>query len=620
MNRFWTSLIGTLGALALTFAVNIAAERWLAGVQLDLTEGRAFTLSPGTRQVLSGLKDQVTLRLYYSPALGTRLPQYGAYADRLREMLRQYVDLSGGRLRLELREPEAFSDSEDRALAEGLQAVPLDQGGEQVFFGLAGSNLLDDQQSIAFFQPEREAFLEYDLTRLVQSLASPSRATLGLMTSLPMQGDPRGMMQRDPQAGPWAVMEGLRQNFTVKTVALDAKAIDPEIEVLMIAHPQNLSQATLYAIDQFVMRGGRVMALVAPHSDALPPDPATGAPPERTSSDLAPLLKAWGVSYDPDKALGDLTGAWQVRTGSAARPQAVNYVAYFSLRDGINRQDPATADLSEVTLASPGAIAKEDGSAITFTPLLTSSRRSQMLAAADIRAYPNPAKILASFKPDGQTRVIAARIRGELPSAFPTPPEGSPGPHLAKTSSPANLVVIADTDLLADRFWTRSGNFFGEQQSTPFADNGALIANLAGSLAGGDALIGLRARGVQRRPFERVDAMQRDAELRYRQTEQALTTHLEETTKKLADLRGGRDGSQTAALGAAQQKAMDELKSDLLDTRGRLRAVQLELRRDIQALETRLRMIDIALIPALLTMLAIGLGVWRQARRARARA
>jgi ABC-type uncharacterized transport system involved in gliding motility auxiliary subunit len=620
MNRFWTALVGTLGALALVFAINISAERWLAGAQLDLTEGRVFTLSPGTRQILAGLKDQVNLRLYYSPALGTRLPQYGAYADRVREILRQYVDLAGGRLRLELREPEAFSDSEDQALAEGLQAVPLDQGGDQVFFGLAGSNLLDDQQSIAFFQPEREAFLEYDLTRLVQSLASPKRAVLGLLSPLPMQGDPRGMMQRDPNAAPWAVMEGLRQSFTVKTVALDAKAIDPEIEVLLIAHPQNLSQATLYAIDQFVMRGGRVMALVAPHSDALPPDPTTGAPPLHTESNLAPLLTSWGVAYDPDKALGDLSGAWQVRAGTASRPQAVNYVAYFSVRDGINHEDPATAELSEVTIANAGEISKAGGSDVTFTPLLTSSRRAQVIPAADIRLYPNPAKILAGFKPDGQPHVIAARIRGELASAFPTPPEGSTGPHLAKTSGPANLVVIADADLLVDRFWTRQGNFFGEQQSTPFADNGAFIANLAGTLAGGDALIGLRARGVTRRPFALVDAMQRDAELRYRQTEQALTTHLEETTKKLADLRGGRDGSQTAALSAAQQKAMDELKSDLLDTRSRLRAVQLELRRDIQALETNLRMIDIALIPAVLLVCAIGLGLWRQARRGRARA
>jgi ABC-type uncharacterized transport system involved in gliding motility auxiliary subunit len=388
--------------------------------------------------------------------------------------------------------------------------------------------------------------------------------------------------------------------------------------VLLVAHPPKLGDATLYAIEQFVMRGGRLLAMVAPHTESLPPDPATGEPPAVTSSDLAPLLKSWGIDYDPETALGDLTGAWQMRAGSPSRPQTVDYVAYFSVRDGINRDDPATADLTEVTLGSPGTIAKAAGSTIGFTPLLTSSAKAQLFPAALIRAYPDPQRLLASFKPDGTRHVIAGRINGELASAFPTPPPGSLAPHRAKTDGPANLVVIADTDMLVDRFWTRSSNFFDEADSTPFADNGAFIANVAGTLAGGDLLIGLRARGTARRPFERVEAMQRDAELRYRQTEQALSTHLEETTKKLADLRAGRDGTPTAALGEAQRQALDALKADLLATRGQLRAVQLELRRDIARLETAVRLIDIALIPAILLVLSILLALWRQLHRGRA--
>jgi ABC-type uncharacterized transport system involved in gliding motility auxiliary subunit len=293
-------------------------------------------------------------------------------------------------------------------------------------------------------------------------------------------------------------------------------------------------------------------------------------------------------------------------------------VAYFSVRDGINHDDPATAELADITLAAPGFIAKKPGADIEFTPLLTSSALSQILPADQIRTNPDPARILAGFKPDGQRRVIAARIRGNLRSAFDKPPEGSTLPFKAQTDGPANIVVIADTDMLSNRFWVRTGDFFGSQEATPFADNGAFVANLAGTLSGSDALIGLRGRGTVARPFDVVDTMQRDADTRYRQTEQALTAHLEETTKKLADLRGGRDGSTNAALNEAQRAAVDGLKADLLTTRTRLRTVQLDLRRDISRLQTELRIFNIALVPAGLLVLAGLLAIWRSGRRRRA--
>jgi len=625
MKRLWSSLFGVLGVLVLLVGINIAAETRLPAAQLDATAGRIYTLSPGTRAILATLKEPITLRLYYSSGLGTRIAAFGAQYDRVREMLRQFAQLAPGKIRLEFYDPEPFSETEDRALAYGLQGVPLEQGGERVFFGLAGANMLDDERSIAFFQPDRERFMEYDLAKLVYDLSSPKRPVLGVMTALKMDGDPQAMMMRmrgqQAEGGePWASMMALRQGFTVKTVAPDATAIDADIQVLMVVHPQNLSDATTYAIDQFVMRGGRLLAMVAPHNETLGPDPQTGAPPASTSSDLPKLFAAWGIDYDPNKVVGDLTGAWKVRSSANAAQQAVDYVGYYSVRDGLNHDDPATADLSEVTVAGPGFIAKKPGSDIEFTPLLTSSDHSQVLPASDIRTNPDPARILAAFKPDGQHRVIAARIRGVLHSAFDKAPEGSKEAFKAQTDGPANIVVIADTDMLSDRFWVRTGDFFGQSDPTPFSDNGAFVANLAGTLAGGDALIGLRGRGTVSRPFEVVDAMQRDAEARYRQTEQTLTAHLEETNKKLTDLRGGRDGTNNAALNDAQRAAMDSLKTDLLATRTKLRTVQLDLRRDISRLQTELRVFNIVLVPAVLLVLAVVMAIWRTSRRRSARA
>lgn len=632
MNRAWSSVLAVFGVLAFLVGINLFAEARLGGVQADVTRSHLYTLSDGTKRILAGLKEPITLRLYYSPALGGRIPAYGAYSDHVREMLREYARVAGGNLKLEFYNPEPFSDTEDRALAYGLQGVPLDQSGEQVYFGVAGNNLLDDERAIPFFQAEREPFLEYDLTKLVYELSNPTRPVIGVMSSLPLDGDPRAMMMtRQPGAGaPWVSAMQLRQAFTVRSVPLDAQVIDPDIQVLLVAQAQGLSDAALYAIDQFVMRGGRLMAMVDPHSEAEAAIPTqNGGPNTHTASDLKKLFDAWGIAYDGTKVVGDLTGAWRVRAAPGDRMQAVDYVAWFNIRDGINHDDPALADLQQVTVASAGSIAKKADAAIEFTPLLSSSAKSGTLTLAQVTGYPDPGRILGGFKPEGGPRVIAARVRGVLKSAFAGPPaltgdakrpEGFPA-HIAETAKPANLVVVADSDILADRYWVRVQDFFGQQEPTPFSDNGPFVANLVGTLAGGDALIGLRSRGTSQAPFTLVDNMQRDAEARFRRTEQELQAHLDETQKKLTELRTGRgEQGANAVISEQQRAAIDDLRRDAVATRGKLRAVQLDLRRDIQALETALRLFDIAAVPAVLTLLAIAMGLIRRRQRARARA
>jgi ABC-type uncharacterized transport system involved in gliding motility auxiliary subunit len=633
MKRLWSSAIGIVAVAAILIGLNILVDTRLAGVKLDVTHERLYTLAPGTRTILGGLKEPITLRLYYSRALGGRIPTYGAYADRVIEMLREYVAAAGGNLRLEIYDPEPFSETEDRAVAYGLQGVPIDQSGEQVFFGLAASNLLDDERTVPFFQPERERFLEYDLTRLIYELSNPVRPVIGVMSSLPLDGDPRMMMMmRSQSAGaPWVSMQQLRQTFTVKTVPTDTQVIDPDVKVLLMAQAQNLSDPTLYAVDQFVMRGGRLMVMVDPHSDAQAATPTqTGEPPANTSSNLPKLFDAWGIGFDDKHVIGDLTGAWRVRSSASDRVQAVDYIAWFNIRDGISKDDPATADLTQITVATAGAIEKKPGATIEFTPLLSSSEKSGLIDLDQVKDRPDPAKILGDFKPEGGPRVIAARVRGVLKSAFTGPPDLAPGAakrpdnfpaFIAQTDGAANMVVVGDTDLLADRYWVQVQDFFGQSQATPFSDNGPFVANLIGTLAGGDALIGLRSRGSSLRPFDVVDGMQRDAEAKFRQTEQALQAHLQDVQKKLTELRTGRgEGGANAVITEQQRAAIDDLQRDVSQTRIKLRNVQLELRRDIAALETNLRLFDIVLVPAVLTVLAIVLGVIRRKRRARARA
>src|ERR1700710_2556661 len=398
MRRVWFSLIGVVAAAAIAIGVNMFADARLANVQLDLTQGRIYTLSSGTKQVLADLKEPVTLRLFYSRKLGSTVPAYGTYADHVREMLRDYASLSNGKVKLEFYDPEPFSDTEDRAMAYGLQGVPLDQAGSQIYFGLAGTNLEDDERTIPFFQADRERFLEYDLTKLVYELSNPKRPVIGVMSSLPLDGDPRSMMMNQgqgPGGQPYASSVLLRQTNAVKNVPVDAQVIDPDIQLLLVAEAQNLSPATLYAIDQFVMRGGKLMAMVDPWSEALAATPSpSGMPPSDTHSDLKQLFDAWGIVFDPSKVVGDLTGAWRVRAGGNDQMQAVNYVAWFNDRDGINHDDPATADLKQVTVASPGFLAKAPNATIDFSPLLTSSDRSGLISAEAVK-IPDPAKVLA---------------------------------------------------------------------------------------------------------------------------------------------------------------------------------------------------------------------------------
>lgn len=629
MRRTIFSFVGVIAVLAIVVGINMFADARLANVQIDATQGHIYTLSPGTRQILSGLKEPVTLRLFYSRQLGTTVPAYGTYADHVREMLRDYASISGGKVKLEFYDPEPFSDTEDRAMAYGLQGVPLDQGGSQIYFGLVGTNLEDDERTIPFFQADRERFLEYDVTKLIYELSNPKRPVVGVMSSLPLDGDPRAMMMGQPSQ-PFASATLLRQTNTVKTVPTTAQVIDPDIQALLVAEARDLSPATLYAIDQFVMRGGKLMVMVDPWSEALAAVPSqNGMPPADTSSDLKPLFAAWGIDFDPTKVVGDLTGAWRVRAGGNDRVQAVNYPAWFSIRDGVNHNDPATADVQQITVASSGFIAKDPKSSIEFTPLLTTSDQSGIIPVDQVK-MPQPAQVLANFKVAGGPRVIAARVHGVLKSAFSGPPpltgtETRPADfpaYKAQTDGPANLVVVADSDILADRFWVRIADFFGQQTATPFADNGPFVANLIGTLAGSDALIGLRGRGDTNRPFTLVQQMQGAAEAQFRQTEKALQAHLDDVEKQLRTLRTGNgDASKTEAVITPEQRAaIDAARQDVLATRQKLRAVQLALNHDIDRLEMDLRLFTIVLVPALLTILAIVMGIVQSRRRARARA
>jgi ABC-type uncharacterized transport system involved in gliding motility auxiliary subunit len=640
-------------------SANIVAARFLTS-RLDLTAEHLYTLSQGTRNTLAKIDEPITLRFYYSTRLGDEVPSYGVYAQRVRELLDQYVAAAHGKIRLEVYNPQAFSDVEDRAVAFGLKGVPLDAQGEQVYFGLAATNSTDDQQVIAFFSPDRERFLEYDLTKLIHSLAFPKKTVVGLMTTLPLEGDMMAMMRGRPSE-PMAVIEQLQQLDRVKPLASDIDAIPADIDVLMLVHPQNLPEKTLFAIDQFVLKGGKALVFVDPLSELQASHPSQLNPPgSPTSSNLERLFKSWGIEVPANTVAGDRRNAQRVGVpvpGRSARP--LDYIAWLNLQAAnLNRDDMITADLSHIVMASSGIIEPVDGAKTTIEPLITTSPDSTKIPAEKLNGLPDVAGLLAQFKSDNKNYILAAHVTGMVDTAFPDgppkppepakpeaaakpeatdPPAGEAGEKKAGETTPAaakpaeapaadwvktsvqpiNIVVVADTDMLDDRFWMQTQDFFGQRVAVPTANNADFVANAVEVLAGGNDLVGLRSRGTSARPFEVVDRIERDAQERYSAEERALQQKLKDTQAKLADITGKDQANAPTTLSPEQTKTIEEFRADMLQTRRQLRSVQGSLRGDIGRLKAGLEFLNIALIPILVAGVAVILGVLRLKRRSR---
>jgi ABC-type uncharacterized transport system involved in gliding motility auxiliary subunit len=650
--------LALLCAVALLIGINVIADRTLRTERIDLTDQKLFTLSQGSKATLAKIDEPITVRFYFSKRLGDEIPTYGLYAQRVREMLQEYAALSRGKIRLEELNPVPFSDTEDRAVAFGLQGVPMDQGGEQVYFGLAATNSTDDQQVVPFFQPDRERFLEYDLTKLVRNLAFPKKTVVGLITSLPLEGDMMAMMQGMPTQ-PAIVLDQLRQLYDVRTMGGDIEKIDKDVDVLMIAHPQNVSDKTQFAIDQFVLRGGKALVFVDPHAEAQSARPSRLNPPgSPADSNLDKLFQAWGVQVEPKTIAGDAATARRVNAGSQMRVQPASYLAWLSLKKpNFNPDDPITAELGQINIGSAGILQPRDGAKTKFEPLIsTTPGFSGKIAVEKVQGpVPDIQGILRDFKRDLQPYVVAARVTGEVDTAFPDgppkppikegdakdgekkaddakPAEQSPAEQkpadektaeqkpaedwLKKSAQPINLIVVSDTDMLDDRFWAQAQDFFGQRVVVPTANNGDFVANAVEALAGGNDLISLRSRGTGARPFEVVDNIQKAAADQYSAQERDLQEKLKATQAKIKDLRT-KDQGGGVVLTSDQTKALEDFQADMLSTRQQLRAVQLALRQDIDRLKRQLEFVTIALVPIAVGVVAIVLGIVRTQRRKR---
>ncbi|OGT29498.1 MAG: hypothetical protein A2W28_11610 [Gammaproteobacteria bacterium RBG_16_51_14] len=611
---------GLFLAACLFVGTIILANATLTKWRIDLTENRLFTLSQGTLNILASLDEPVTLDFYFSQKEMIGYPLLMNYGVRVRDILYEYVAHADGKLVLNIIDPETFSEEEDQAVASGLQGIAVDAAGDRAYFGLAGTNSTDDEKVIPFFQSGKESALEYDITKLIYKLAHPEQKVVGVLGQLPLFGD-----QNQGVKEPWTIISAMKDFFEVRDLGSKVDVIDQDIDVLMVVHPKDLDDATLYALDQYFLHGGKALIFVDPlaQQDQTPPDPDKPSVMPNLDSDLKRLLDVWGVEVTNEKIAGDINLAMRVQSSDVRGPREIDYIAWMGLNEGnFNQDDFSTSELNLINMGTAGIINSKEGAGITVIPLLQTTEQSMQLDRDWLVVQRDPTIFLENFKPEGRKLLLAARLQGHVRTAFPE------GKHIDVSAGDTvredpdfiregdiHVILVADTDILSDLFWVRKQDNFGVTMPQPIANNGDFVINSIDNLSGNNDLISLRSRGKYARPFELVEAIRKEAETKFREREQELQATLKETEEKIQKLQQEQEDKSTYILSAEQQMEIAKFSQERLKTRKELRAVQHELQKNIERLGSQLRFINIGLIPLLIIMLALVSGIYHAHRR-----
>ena len=628
MNARRYLVISTLLAGVLLLAGNIAAQKLLAGARIDFTEGQLYTLSYATKSTLQDISEPVDLTFAYSRKVGQAFPAVQAHAARVRELLASYEAASGGRLRVREIDPSPFSEAEDEALAAGIPGVPSG-GNDPLYFGVIGRNTIDDVRILPFLAPEQDLTLEYDLTRMIARLNHPEPPHVGILSSL------QGLNSPDP-AGGYVLLQDIARSFEIDPVPEDFSVLPDGMDVLLVAHPPPLSSRQEWLIDQYLLRGWRAVFLVDPAAKIAVTGDVFGTSGELARSTLGRPGRAWGVELSPD-AVADAAFALPVPVETAnGRIENLAHPLFIGVpAEAMNREDPITADLVRVVnFGAPGAlIAGTPPDGVSLTPLIMTGPSPAFIDAGEAARDMSPAEVLRNYKSLPGPLPLAMRVSGLLVSAFPS---GAPAidmprdpaaaeaaralaaalpEHIRAGERPAEIVIVADADFIADEFYIAEGG------GAAVADNGALVLNALDALAGGGELSRLRSRAPALRPMTRIDRMRSAAEDQYFRQQSELESRLAAAQARLAELQdsgtgdGFFSGDPEAELSDDERRELASLREDILGLRARLRETERDYRRGIDQLEGTLKALNIWGGPVLVAI--AGLFVWRRQSRPR---
>lgn len=602
------SAVGLVALLLLLVAVNFLVSR--APARADLTEGDIYTLSEGTRKILRELRSPVKVKLYMSQGEAVPVPLRG-FAQRVEDLVREFKQAAGSNLVVERYHPRPDSEEEDAAQLEGIEPQQLFSG-EQFYLGIAVSQL-DRKQAIPAVSPQRERLLEYDLIRAIARVGSAERPKIGLMAGLPVMGEKFNPFTRQ-SSDPWVLANELKRDFEVKEVPMSAKEIDKDINVLLLIHPRDAQPQTEYALDQFVLRGGKLIAFVDPYAyfDQQPTMP--GIPPQPSSSTLPTLFKAWGVAMNPDKVISDVV------FGSGGGQRYTPTVLSLN-RTAFNRDDVVASQIETLLYAFGGAFEVKPSDSLRVTELVKSSPDSMLVDNAD--ATKSGDEATKAFKPSGNALPLALRLTGKFKTAFPEGVKDGDKPvpntpQLRESASENSVILVADVDLLADGAAVDIQEVFGRKVVVPSNGNLAFALGMVEQLAAGDELISLRSRTAAFRPLTVVRELEAEAQKQYFGKIQALEEELQKTTAKLQELQKsqGAPGKAGQILSSEQQAELERFRKTVAETRLELKEVRRNLRQDAESLAFWTKVVNIALMPLLVALAGLMVALIRRRRLA----
>jgi ABC-type uncharacterized transport system involved in gliding motility auxiliary subunit len=608
MQRKLTSSVNLFLLVVVFIALVFLNNQLLSSVRLDLTENQVYSLSQGSKQVLKEIDEPINLYFFFSDKASKNMTSLRNYANRVESLLSEYETFANGKLRLQVLDPQAFSEQEDQADQFGLTAANIGAAGEAIYMGLAATNALDDQKVIAFFDPQKESFLEYEISKLIYQLSEPEPVNITLITDLPIKGGQNPMTgQVDP---PWTFLTQLEQLYQVEQLGSDIISLPEKTDVLLLVHPKAYSDALSFAIDQYALSGGKILIFLDPHNESDQMAMMAGPMPGGNSSNLEPLLSTWGVKFDNQNVLLDAMSGLDIRTQEGGVTRHFGFVGLTT--EQLDREDVTTSNLEVINGASFGVFSQVEGGATNWLPLIQSTQNSDLMGVSTYAMTQNPDELAKAYQSNNKAYVLAARISGQAKSAFEQAPEGVEQSEIINSTDNLNVVLVGDTDMLADRFWVQQSNFFGQTMYTPFANNGDFITNAVENLGGSDALISIRSRGTFSRSFNKVDELTVVAEQKFRDQEQILQLQLEETEQQLLQLQNQQVEGGALVISPEQQIAIDEFMQEKITIRKSLRDVRHQLDKDIEGLGNWLKLINIALAPLCLVLLLVLLrGIFR---------
>jgi ABC-type uncharacterized transport system involved in gliding motility auxiliary subunit len=623
------TILYSMGGVA-AMAVILIAFNVVAGAlkqRVDLTKEKAFTLSAGTRAILKKLDTPIKIRFYCSqsePSAETVFLR--TYAKHVEDLLAEYKQASGGKITIEKYDPQPDSDAEDSARLDGVEGQPL-RNGEKFYLGLAVAQL-DAKESIPFLDPNRERQLEYDLSRAITRVGTPDKPVVGIMSPLPVFGMPSNpMMMRMGQQGqqPWVIISELKNDFNVQRVAMDVDKIDDNIKLLVVIHPRDITDKAQFAIDQFVLRGGKLLAFLdpLPMMDTREQNEMLGAMPNNGSS-LDKLLKAWGLSFDTSKVVADMNFKMQLG-GRNGQPQDAPAVMAVT-GTGLNNEDVVTSQIDNVWLPYAGAFTGTPAQGLKETVLLKSTKDSQLVDG--FMAHLSGENVMKEFKPSGTEYDLAVRLTGKFKTAFPNGPpedkkdadkkegdkkegdqkaeEKKADDSLKESKQDTTVILVGDADMLYDRVALQPiQTLFGTAYS-PANGNLTFAQNAIEQMTGDNNLIGVRSRATVSRPFTRVKAMEAAANEKFQSEIKRLEDSASEAQRKINELQQQKkDKDQRFILSPEQSAELANLRKEEVETRKHLKQVQKDLRKEVVSLQTRVKWINILAVP--LAVMASGI-------------